>query len=268
MRTKRVWIFTVVAALLLGLSGLYDIARAEVPTGTPTFSDPLDIDNKYHPFVEFRLRVYEVQEGHTELTVIDVFTPDTRTFDWDGGTVECACLQEWEIEEGEIVEISLNYFAQADGGTVYYFGETVDIYEDGEIVSHEGSWLVGGPGAGDPEETATADDPAVFMPANPEIGDVWKPEDLPDDDIEEFVEAIKFRDKLLTPVEKFEDVLEVQEETPDLEQKWYAADIGFVKGKETGEILMIEDLIDAADEDEMLDELEEILDELLEDEED
>ncbi|MHC4408087.1 MAG: hypothetical protein ACYS0E_18815 [Planctomycetota bacterium] len=266
MRTKRSWIVGS-AALLLGLSGVLGLVRAEVATGTPSFSDPLEIDNKYHPFVEFRLRVYEIQQGHTDATVIDVFAADTRTFDYDGGTVECACLQEWEVEDGEIVEISLNYFAQADDGTVYYFGETVDIYEDGEIVSHDGSWLVGGPGPGDPVDTATADDPAVFMPADPEIGDIWKPEDLPDDDIEEFVEAIKFRKKLQTPVEKFEDVLQVEERTPDVEQKWYAADIGFVKGKEKGEILMIAELIDAEDEEEMEEVLEELLEELLEDDE-
>ena len=266
MRIKGVLI-TATAALLLGLSGAFDIARAEVPTGTPGFSNPLDIDNKYHPFVEFRLRVYEVLQGHTDATVIDVFTSNTRTFAYDGGMVECACLEEWEIEDGEIVEISLNYFAQADDGTAYYFGETVDIYEDGEIVSHEGSWLVGGPGPGDPAETATADDPAVFMPANPEIGDVWKPEDLPDDDIEEFVEAIKFRKKLQTPVEKFKDVLKVEETNPDIEHKWYAADVGFVKGKEQGEILMIVDIIDTEDADDLQDELDALLDDLLEDEE-
>jgi len=267
MRAKRIWMIAITATLLAAGVPL-DLALAEVPEEPAGFTDPLTIDNPYHPFVEYRIRLYEVQQGHTDLHVIDVFTDDTREFTWDGETVECACLVEGEIEDGEIVEISFNYFAQADDGTVYYFGETVDIYEDGEIVSHDGSWLVGGPTEpGDPVDTATADEPAVFMPANPEIGDVWKPEDLPDDGIEEFVEAIKFRKKLLTPLEKYYDVLEVEEETPDIEYKWYAAGLGFVKGKEKGEILMISDVIDSADADEMQDALDEILDELLEDEE-
>jgi hypothetical protein len=258
-----------VVAFFLGLVAVLGsgTARAVVPTDPPTFSDPLDIDNAYHPFVEFRLRLYEVQQGHADGYAIDVFSPETRTFMVDGNPVECACMEEWAIEEGEVVEISKNYFAQADDGTVYYFGEVVDNYEDGVIVDHDGSWLVGGPVAGDPVDTATADEPAVFMPDNPEVGDVWKPEDLPDDDIEEFVTALQFQKKLQTPLDKLEDVLEVEEETPDIERKWYAAGVGFAKAREQGEILIITDLVDAADEDDMMDELDAILDELLEEEE-
>jgi hypothetical protein len=61
----------------------------------------------------------------------------------------------------------------------YYFGETVDTYEDGVVTGHEGSWLVGGPtdpGEIRPERRPAAA-PNVFMPANPEVDDVFKPED-------------------------------------------------------------------------------------------
>ncbi|WP_156769001.1 hypothetical protein [Kangiella sediminilitoris] len=41
-------------------------------------------------------------------------------------------------------EISRNYFAEcSETQDVYYFGEEVDIYDDGEIVSHEGAWRAG-----------------------------------------------------------------------------------------------------------------------------
>ena len=55
-------------------------ARAEVPTDPPTFTDPLDIDNPYHPFVNFRIRLYESQQGHADLTVIQA--------DSEGGTLK------------------------------------------------------------------------------------------------------------------------------------------------------------------------------------
>ena len=55
-------------------------------------------------------------------------------------------------------KISLNYFAQAADGTVCYFGEEVDIFEPGEPVSHEGSWLA------DRGKNA----PGIFMPNGPE----------------------------------------------------------------------------------------------------
>lgn len=53
-------------------------------------------------------------------------------------------VEEKEAADGELVEISRNFFATCrPSNDVYYFGEEVDIYEDGEIVSHEGEWLAG-----------------------------------------------------------------------------------------------------------------------------
>lgn len=57
-------------------------------------------------------------------------------------------VEERETEDGELVEISRNFFSTCNPARdVYYFGEEVDIYEDGEIVSHDGAWLAGKQGA-------------------------------------------------------------------------------------------------------------------------
>jgi hypothetical protein len=58
----------------------------------------------------------------------------------------------WVIEEREsaddvLTEVSRNFFAQTEEGTVCYFGEEVDIVRDGNIVSPEGSWQAGTGGA-------------------------------------------------------------------------------------------------------------------------
>jgi len=266
MCTNRIAGILVAATLLA--AGTPPLARAEVPTGTPEFSDPLDIDNEYNPFVPFRIKVYKLIKGEGEVYDIDVFRGETRKIHFDGENVECAILEEWAIEDGEVVEISENYFAQADDGTAYYFGEIVNIYEGGELVGHDGSWLVGGPTGSDPDETATASGPAVFMPANPEVGDEWKSEDLPDEGIEEFNTAIAFHRTVRVPAGRFYDVLQVRGETPDVENKWYAPDGGFILSKESGEVLAMIDLEDNDDEDELEEELEEVLEEILGDEED
>ena len=45
---------------------------------------------------------------------------------------------------GELVEVSRNFYARCtQTGDIYYFGEDVDIYEDGVVVSHDGAWLAG-----------------------------------------------------------------------------------------------------------------------------
>jgi hypothetical protein len=269
MRITKVLAIAAAAILASALGPASPRARAEVPTGEPTFTHPLDIDNAYHPFVRNRLRVYELVKGGDDTYAIDVFLSDTRTFLLEDGTeVECAIMEEWAIEDGELAEISTNYFAQADDGTVYYFGETVDNYEDGEVVDHGGSWLVGGPSGDDPPETETAAVPAVFMPADPEVGDVWKPEDLPDAGIEEFDTAEGFERKLRVEAGKFYDVLRVREETPDVGRKWYAPGVGFVRSKEGKEVLELDEIIDSEDDDEMQEELEEVLEDLLDGEDD
>ncbi|MGH7820869.1 MAG: hypothetical protein ACREQ9_13970, partial [Candidatus Binatia bacterium] len=64
------------------------------------------------------------------------------------GGVETRVVEERETEDGELIEVSRNYFALcAPTNTVFYFGEAVDIYEGGAIVTHEGAWRAGENGA-------------------------------------------------------------------------------------------------------------------------
>jgi hypothetical protein len=57
---------------------------------------------------------------------------------------ETRVLEERETEDGEVVEISRNYFAVCKPtNDILYFGEEVDDYEAGKTVNHEGdmaSW--------------------------------------------------------------------------------------------------------------------------------
>jgi len=86
----------------------------------------------------------------TELWITTEF--DTRTVTLGSGRnrmqVPTRVVEERETENGELAEISRNFFTSCNPmRDVYYFGEEVDIYEDGAIVSHEGAWLAGKNGA-------------------------------------------------------------------------------------------------------------------------
>ena len=226
------------AALLAALAGSFTPdARASVPSGTPVFSNPTVFDNPFSPFRPGAFRVFTGKSDGARIVVIDAFLDDTRDFDWGGGTVTCRVLQETEFEDGGLVEISLNYFARADDGSVYYFGETVDNYEDGVVVDNDGSWLVGGPGGGDPVSTAAVDDPALFMPANPEEDDEFMPENVPDGP-RELDRVVREDVKVKVPAGKYEGCIEVLEtDVADgaTEKKWYAPGVGVVRGKARGE---------------------------------
>lgn len=65
---------------------------------------------------------------------------DTRTVDG----IETRVVEEREWENGELVEVSRNFFAVCDQtNDLFYFGEEVDDYRDGKIVGHGGAWQAG-----------------------------------------------------------------------------------------------------------------------------
>jgi hypothetical protein len=64
--------------------------------------------------------------------------------------------------------VALDFYAQADDGSVWYLGEDVFNYHDGFIGDTEGTWLAGREGP-----------PALIMPAEPKVGDVYRPENVP-----------------------------------------------------------------------------------------
>lgn len=226
-------------AAALTLLALAHPALASVPTGPPTFSNPLTFTNLYAPFVPGGVKVYSGRDEGAKTVIADLFLTETRTFDLGQGQhVETHVLQETEFEDGRLSEISRNFFAQADDGSVYYFGEVVDQYEDDVVTGHGGSWLVGGPtDPGDPAETANAPGPALFMPANPEVDDVFKPEDLPP--IVDETDTVKDVGLTVSTLAgKFHDAIRILESSSldsGTETKWYAAGVGVVKGKAKGE---------------------------------
>jgi hypothetical protein len=85
------------------------------------------------------------------------------------GGVRTRVIEERHIENGELAEVSRNFFAATKEGTACYLGEEVDIYEDGEIVSHEGAWRADAPG----------NRPGIFIPADPRVGMKYDMEGAP-----------------------------------------------------------------------------------------
>jgi len=134
----------------------------------PTFSDPTSITNPLFPITEqaqvVQLGVDEGEALRVEVTLL----PDTKTISWDGQQIETVVSQFVGYLDEQIAEVALDFFAQADDGSVWYFGEDVFNYEDGEIADTEGTWLAGKDGP-----------PGMIMPAAPQVGDVYRPENIP-----------------------------------------------------------------------------------------
>lgn len=166
------------------------------PGGGP-FS--LEVDNPYFPLPVGLANVLEGGEGgatvRVELTVLD------ETEDVAGVTTRV--VEERESEGGELIEVSRNFFVQAEDGTVCYYGEDVDMYEAGAIVSHDGAWRAGVDGAR----------PGIIMPADPAVGDGYDQEVAPGV-AEDHGEITAMGEHLSVPAGEFDDTIRVVETSP------------------------------------------------------
>jgi hypothetical protein len=141
---------------------------ARVDTTAPTFSDPTNITNPLFPGSDQRsvllLGRVDGQPFRTEVTLL----PDTRIIEWRGQRVETLVSQYVAFLGGRIHEVAYDFYAQADDGSVWYFGEDVFNFAAGKIVDTHGTWIAGKDGPA-----------AMIMPADPTMGDVYRPENIP-----------------------------------------------------------------------------------------
>ncbi len=156
---------------------------------------------------------------HVEITVLneteDIFLEDI-------GVVTTRVVEEREWIDGELAEVSRNFFAICtETNSVFYFGEDVDIYEGGEIVSHEGAWRAGVDGAM----------PGLIMPGTFLLGSRYFQE-IAQGVAMDRAEHIKMGQTVETPAGTFEHCVKVFETTP-LEPgakgiKIYAPGVGLI----------------------------------------
>lgn len=131
-------------------------------------------------------------------------------------------VEEFETADGELAEISRNYFATCGAsGDVYYFGESVDIYEDGEFVGHEGEWEAGVDGAM----------PGIIMPGGAFLLGSRYYQELAEEALDR-AEHVAAGFAVEVPAGEFDDCIEIVETTPleprEESIKMYCRGIGLV----------------------------------------
>jgi peptidase YpeB-like protein len=143
-------------------------ASQRVDLAMPIFSKPTNVTNPLFPVSrqESVLLVGEVdgQPFRTEVTLLS----NTRIIKWEGQLVETLVSQYVAYLGGRIHEVAYDHYAQADDGSVWYFGEDVLNFKDGAIVDRQGTWFAGKDGPA-----------AMIMPTKPKAGDVFRSENIP-----------------------------------------------------------------------------------------
>jgi hypothetical protein len=149
--------------------GLPVAAESErVDLRTPTFSDPTAVTNPLFPVSKqesvLLLGRVDGQPFRTEVTLL----PETRIIEWQGQQVETLVSQYVAYLGGRLHEVAYDFYAQDDNGAVWYFGEDVFNFSDGAITDTHGTWIAGKDGPA-----------AMIMPADPKVGNVYRPENIP-----------------------------------------------------------------------------------------
>ena len=134
----------------------------------PRFSHPTTVTNQLFPVSEQGSVLFvghvDGKPFRTEVTLL----PFTRVIDWGGQQIETLVSQYVAYLDGRLQEVACDLYAQADDGSVWYFGEDVADLVHGDIVTKEGTWTAGKDGPGQ-----------MIMPGDPQVGNVFRTENIP-----------------------------------------------------------------------------------------
>lgn len=211
-----------IAGLALTACGGGGGAGESTPAINPADFQAL-VDNPLFPLGSLGPKMFQGEEpdpdtGETLDTRLEsTVLPDTDTI----AGVEVTVLEEKDYENGELVERTLDYFAQHEDGSVWYFGERVDEYEGGKVVGHEGQWLAG---EGDNQ-------PGIYMPAEPKVGDEFAQEMAPGV-AEDRSRVIAVDQTATTPAGTFTGCIKTEDFSPldnVTEYKYYCPGVGLVR---------------------------------------
>jgi hypothetical protein len=219
-------VLAVVGATLVGNLAQAGHPRVIAQEATPAVDlsrlSPI-VTNPFFPLASLRSTVLEGEEvdpesgdpiqTRVELTVL----PETTTV----AGVEVTVAEVKEYEDGELVERTLDYYAQDPDGTVYYLGEHVDMYEAGTVVGHQGTWLAG---EGDNQ-------PGIYMPADPEVGQVFEQERAPGV-AEDRSTVLAVEQTIVTPAGELSGCLHVEDLAPiegGTGEKFYCPGVGIAR---------------------------------------
>jgi hypothetical protein len=175
------------------------------------------VDNPYFPLPAGRTLVYR---GQTKDGL------ETMEFEITGRTknvmgVNTTVVIERSTVNGQLVEVSENWFAQDNQGTVWYFGEATQEYVNGVPGSTAGSWEAGVAGAR----------PGIIMEADPQPGDSYFQE-FAEGVAQDMAQVMNGFKSATVPAGSYSNVLETKEWSPiepsSVEHKSYAPGVGLI----------------------------------------
>jgi hypothetical protein len=177
------------------------------------------IDNTFMPMVPGTQLTYRgTDEEGTASTITVTVTDQTKRI---ANGVTARVVRDTAREGGQIIEDTLDWFAQDAKGNVWYLGENTATFEDGGKKSAEGSFEAGVDGA----------QAGIAMPANPRPGPVYRQEYYKGH-AEDNGQVLSRKEMVDVRQGHFDSVVLTKDtsaiEPNALEYKFYAANVGTV----------------------------------------
>src|SRR5262245_36884004 len=228
----RTWLM-LIPLCLVGAALL--AAQDDGTAGGPEFTTDFDLEdcplspNGRNPYFSLQpgttLRLEGLDEGdlvEVEIKVLDQIEPIQVEVGGELLNVNTRVVREREWVNGELVEVSRNFFARCTKtDNIFYFGENVNIYKNGQVVSLEGAWRAGVNGAL----------PGLIMPSTFLLGSRYFQEMAPDVAMDRARHAAMGL-TVDTPAGTFQDCVKVIETTPlepgSQSVKIYAPGVGLI----------------------------------------
>jgi hypothetical protein len=207
-----------------GPAATRDAPGADLPqSDEPVDLDPADssanITNPWFPLDPGTRWTYrETTEDGEVVQVLVTATSVTRKI---ANGVTARVVRDTVTLDGQIIEDTLDWYAQDEDGTVWYLGEDTAEFENGKIITRKGSFEAGVDGA----------QAGVIMPASPEVGMAYRQEYYKGE-AEDNGKVLDLGQQASVPAGEFDDLLQTADTTPlepdVLEHKYYASGVGLV----------------------------------------
>jgi len=183
------------------------------------FTNSTMFTNPYFPATENKTYIYE---GETEDGMEHIEERRLNTFKIILD-VKCIEVNFKAYLDGILIEEAFDWYAQDNFGTVWYFGEAVDNYnEDGTFKDHAGSWEAGVDGA----------EPGIIMLAHPRNGVKYREEFYPGH-AEDEAQVIGTNLTVNIPLATYTNCIKTKNwtklEPGIIEHKYYAPNVGLIK---------------------------------------
>jgi hypothetical protein len=215
MRRRMISATAIIVPIAVAALAVGGTAFGEARERPSAFS--AEVNHSLVPLTSVTFTVFEGRENGTDTRV------ESRVLKRTGRVagVRVAIVDVKEYENDELVEHTLDYFAQHRNGSVWYFGERVYDYKDGKIVGHHGQWLAG-------QGNAKA---GLFMPAKPKVGQVFQQERAPGV-AEDRSTVVALGLRVTTPAGTFRNCIKTRDVAPldnVTEFKYYCRGVGLVR---------------------------------------